>query len=67
MVRGAPNQSIGRGGTLARADFLTASRLGDASQQNLVAAHELARKHGEVVRQRNNLTGFPWLDVPSVD
>lgn len=49
--------------TLAPVDFLTSSRLGDACRQNLAAARELARKHGEAVRRKNDVFGFPWLDV----
>jgi hypothetical protein len=37
--------------TLDPADFTTASRLGDASRQNLIASRELATKHGEARRR----------------
>jgi hypothetical protein len=53
--------------TLAQADFLTSSRLGDACRQNLVAARELARKHGEVLRQRSDVFGFAWLDASGTE
>jgi hypothetical protein len=36
--------------SLDPADFMTASRLGDAARQNLIAARELASKHGEALK-----------------
>ncbi|MGO8998276.1 MAG: hypothetical protein ACLQVI_33575 [Polyangiaceae bacterium] len=42
---------------------LTASRLGDASRQSLLAAHELCAKEAQARRQRAEAPP-PWLEAP---